>query len=218
MLADGKFTPARRCAEFRSRTAVWKHLQSFVSSLERALQPNRGYRLTRAIELPSEDISRVASARDASCAPVLLYRLTNSRLLAITDLPAGKADVCIAEHQSAGRGRRGREWLAPFGGGICLSLSWTFPEPPPQLGALSLAVGVALLRALGSHGASGVRLKWPNDVLVNERKLGGILCELRAEAGGPAYVVIGVGLNARLAEATRRALGESGVNAIDLTR
>jgi BirA family biotin operon repressor/biotin-[acetyl-CoA-carboxylase] ligase len=224
MLADGKFYSGEGLARSLgvSRTAVWKHLQSVGElGLELHKVPNRGYRLARAIELLSEDaISRRIPARARrklrSLQVLLQTDSTNSRLLAVTDLPAGRADVCLAEHQSAGRGRRGREWLAPFGGGICLSLSWTFPEPPPQLGALSLAVGVALLRALGSHGATGVRLKWPNDVLVKERKLGGILCELRAEAGGPAYVVIGVGLNAQLTEATRHALGEGGVNAIDL--
>jgi BirA family biotin operon repressor/biotin-[acetyl-CoA-carboxylase] ligase len=224
LLADGKFHSGERLARQLgvSRTAVWKHLQSVGElGLDLHKVPNRGYRLARPVELLSKElIARRLSARARGKLRTLTVLRhtdsTNSRLLAISDLPAGRADVCLAEHQSAGRGRRGRKWLAPFGGGICLSLSWTFSEPPRQLGALSLAVGVALLRALESRGAGSVRLKWPNDVLVSGRKLGGILCELRAEAGGPAYVVIGVGLNARLSEPARRAIAASGTDAIDL--
>jgi BirA family biotin operon repressor/biotin-[acetyl-CoA-carboxylase] ligase len=183
--------------------------------------PNRGYRLAQPIDLLSKEaiLRRIPAPtrRKLRTLEVLLQTdSTNARLLALSDLPAGKADVCIAEHQTAGRGRRGRVWLAPFGGGICLSLNWLFPEPPRQLSALSLAVGVALLRALESRGAENVQLKWPNDVLAEGRKLGGILCELRAEAAGPAYVAIGVGLNACLTDATRREIAASGVEAADL--
>lgn len=224
LLADGEFHSGERLARSLgvSRTAVWKHVQAVGKfGLELHKVPNRGYRLAQPIDLLSKAvITRGISARTRrklrSLEVMLHTESTNSRLLALTDLPGGKADVCIAEHQSAGRGRRGREWLAPFGGGICLSLSWSFPEPPRQLSALTLAVGVALLRALESSGVEGVRLKWPNDVLVNGRKLGGILCELRAEAGGPAYVVIGIGLNAHLTETARRAIAATGVEAIDL--
>lgn len=224
LLADGEFHSGERLARSLgvSRTAVWKHLQAVGAfGLELHKVPNRGYRLAQPIDLLSKAvIARHIPARTRRKLRSLEVKLhtesTNSRLLALTDLPGGKADVCIAEHQSAGRGRRGREWLAPFGGGICLSLSWSFPEPPRQLSALSLAVGVALRRALESSGTEGVRLKWPNDVLVNGRKLGGILCELRAEAAGPAYVVIGIGLNAHLTESARRAIAATGVEAIDL--
>jgi BirA family biotin operon repressor/biotin-[acetyl-CoA-carboxylase] ligase len=224
MLADGKFHSGERLARSLrvSRTAVWKHLHSVGElGLELHQVPNRGYRLAQPIDLLDESvISRRITARTRRklrSLQVLLHTdSTNSRLLAIDDLTPGQADVCIAEHQSAGRGRRGRPWLAPLGGGICLSLSWTFPEPPRQLSALSLAVGVALLRALGSRCAKPVQLKWPNDVLVDGRKLGGILCELRAEAGGPAYVVVGVGLNACLSETARRAIAAAGAQAVDL--
>lgn len=224
LLADGEFHSGERLARSLgvSRTAVWKHLQAVGEfGLELHKVPNRGYRLAQPIDLLNKEAItrciRAPTRRKLRSLEVLLQTdSTNTRLLAVNDLPAGKADVCIAEHQSAGRGRRGRVWLAPFGSGICLSLSWTFPEPPRQLSALSLAVGVALLRALESRGAENVRLKWPNDVLVDGRKLGGILCELRAEAAGPAYVAIGVGLNARLTAASRREIAATGVEAADL--
>ena len=116
---------------------------------------------------------------------------------------AGHAQVCVAEIQSAGRGRRGRTWLAPFGSGLCLSLAWSFEESPPTLSALSLAVGVAVTRALRRFGGDSVQLKWPNDLVWNARKLGGILIEMRGESSGPTRVVIGLGLNLRLPPTTR---------------
>lgn len=225
LLADGEFHSGEHLARSLgvSRTAVWKHLQGFGElGLELHKVQKRGYRLAQPIDLLDAAAIRGLVSSDnrrklRSLDVLLQTDSTNSRLLAKSDLPAGRADACVAEFQSAGRGRRGRDWIAPFGGGICLSLGWMFPEPPRQLSALSLAVGVAVLRALERFGARAIRLKWPNDVLVGNRKLGGILCELRAEAGGPAYAVIGVGLNGRLNALARRAIAATGVEAADLS-
>jgi BirA family transcriptional regulator, biotin operon repressor / biotin---[acetyl-CoA-carboxylase] ligase len=224
LLADGEFHSGEHLARSLgvSRTAVWKHLQGFGElGLELHKVQKRGYRLARPIDLlDAATIRRLVSPdqrRKLRSLDVLSQTdSTNSRLLAVSDLPAGRADVCVAEFQSAGRGRRGRDWIAPFGGAICLSLGWLFPESPRQLSALSLAVGVAVLRALERFDARDIGLKWPNDVLVAGRKVGGVLCELRAEAGGPAYVVIGVGLNVRLGALARRAIAATGVQAADL--
>lgn len=224
LLADGEFHSGERLARSLgvSRTAVWKHLQRFAAlGLELHRVPNRGYRLAQPIDLlDAAAIKRLVasgSRRKLRSLEVLGQTdSTNSRLLNVADLPSGKADVCLAEQQSAGRGRRGRTWVAPFGGGICLSLSWLFPEPPRQLSALSLVAGLSVRRAAHRFGARDIQLKWPNDVLVGSRKLGGILCELRAEAGGPAYVVIGIGINTRLSAAARREIASTGVEAADL--
>lgn len=225
LLADGEFHSGEHLARSLgvSRTAVWKHLQGFGElGLELHKVQKRGYRLAQPIDLlDAAAIRRRVSTdnrRKLRSLDVLQQTdSTNSRLLAVSDLRAGQAEACVAEFQSAGRGRRGRDWIAPFGGAICLSLGWLFPEPPRQLSALSLAVGVAVLRALERFDARDIRLKWPNDVLVGSRKLGGILCELRAEAGGPAHVVIGVGLNVRLSALARRAIAATGVQAADLS-
>lgn len=141
---------------------------------------------------------------------------TNDRLFAATDLPAGRFDACLAEFQTAGRGRRGRQWLAPLASGLCLSLNWNFREAPAALGALSLAAGVAILRALRQFGIAGLSLKWPNDVMHGGGKLGGILIDMRGDAAGPAYVVIGIGLNLRLPQELRAELRAEGVEAADL--
>ena len=136
---------------------------------------------------------------------------TNTRLLGLPAPPAGCADVCMSELQHSGRGRRGRRWIASFGDSIALSLAWTFGDAARASPALSLATGVAISRALAKAGARGIGLKWPNDIWFDDRKLGGVLIELRADAGGPAHVVIGVGLNASLSMGLRRMVEASGV-------
>jgi BirA family biotin operon repressor/biotin-[acetyl-CoA-carboxylase] ligase len=205
-----------------SRAAVWKQVRQLVSwGLEVDAMAGRGYRLTAPIDLLDE---RALLANLPGHARERLRRLiladeivsTNETLLAVADLAQGRADACLAEFQSQGRGRRGRRWVAPFGSGVCLSVSWCFAEAPPQLSALSLAAGVAVRRALGNLGVGDIQLKWPNDILWQGRKLGGILCELRAEAAGPAYVVVGIGLNVRLPPGARAAISATGIEAASI--
>ncbi|MGC8522337.1 MAG: biotin--[acetyl-CoA-carboxylase] ligase [Steroidobacteraceae bacterium] len=222
-LADGRFHSGEALAEALgvSRGAVWKAVRALrdLGATVHAV-PNRGYRLPQAGEpLAVEQIlSRLPEgARGAVRHLQTLWQTdsTNSVLLGRPNPPFGQSDVVLAEHQSAGRGRRGRAWLAPPGGAICLSLSWSFREVPPDLGALSLAVGVCVLRALRDTGLAA-QLKWPNDILVQRHKLGGILIELRAESAGPACVVIGIGLNAALGDALLRQIAALGLPATDL--
>ena len=124
--------------------------------------------------------------------------------------------MLLAEFQTAGRGRRGRQWFAPPGGSICLSLSWTFPQLPKDVGALSLAIGVCVVRALESLGVKSAGLKWPNDVFLADHKLGGVLIELRAESGGPACAVVGIGLNVALGTDLLEKIRALGLPATDL--
>lgn len=126
---------------------------------------------------------------------------TNSWLLNSPWSDPGRGRACLAEWQSAGRGRRGRSWQAPLGGGLCLSLGWHFPGLPPDPGCLSLACGLAVAQALEALGVVGVGLKWPNDLLWQDRKLGGLLVETRSSSSGGFYAVVGLGLNVRLGEA-----------------
>jgi BirA family biotin operon repressor/biotin-[acetyl-CoA-carboxylase] ligase len=224
LLADGRFHSGARLAQQLevSRTTVWKQVRELGDwGLETHSVPRRGYRLARALDLLDATTVRAELTPPAAAALRNLQVVdelasTNATLLSVTDLPPGRFDLCVAEFQTAGRGRRGRVWIAPYASGVCLSCSWSFRESPPQLSALSLAVGVAVLRALHGAGIVDAQLKWPNDVLLGGRKLGGILCELRAEAAGPAYVVIGVGLNVRLPPAARAAIGTAGLAVTDL--
>jgi BirA family transcriptional regulator, biotin operon repressor / biotin---[acetyl-CoA-carboxylase] ligase len=141
---------------------------------------------------------------------------TNTVLMERAHPPVGSAEAMLAEYQTAGRGRRGRAWLAPPGGSICLSFSWMFPEVPRDLGALGLVIGVCARESLQRLGAERVQLKWPNDLLIDDRKLGGILIELRAESAGPACVVIGIGLNVALGPSLLEKIAATGLTPTDL--
>lgn len=223
-LADGEFHSGEQLARSLgvSRTAVWKALRKLTElGLELHAVPKRGYRLAQSVELlDAAAIERAltpsARRRVRRAERFLSIPSTNTHLLEHADLVAGGTDFCVAEVQAAGRGRRGRTWNAPFGGSICLSMNWLFPDVPRQLSALSLAVGVGVLRALRATGARDIALKWPNDVMFEGRKLGGILIELSAEFSGPAYVVIGMGLNYRLTAGARRELHAAGIEAADV--
>jgi BirA family biotin operon repressor/biotin-[acetyl-CoA-carboxylase] ligase len=125
---------------------------------------------------------------------------TNEVLRRTTGAPNGT--VCLAEHQSRGRGRRGRRWLSPFASNLSLSLVWHYPGPLGQLGWLSLAIGVAAAECLESLGFADIRLKWPNDLIAADAKLGGILVEVDGLADGSLRVVCGLGINVCMDEST----------------
>ena len=119
---------------------------------------------------------------------------TNTTLLRRAEADGVAGRILTAEVQTAGRGRRGREWLSPFGRNLAVSIGVAVDRPPGELGALSLVVGVAVREALLEYGLTGIELKWPNDVLMEGRKLAGILIEL-ADVQRPAQAVIGIGVN-----------------------
>jgi len=129
---------------------------------------------------------------------------TNSELQRRAAQDPGEVLACVAERQQQGRGRRGRRWIQPPGGGIALSMLRRFDAPLADLAGLSLAAGVAVARALESCGAPALGLKWPNDIVHADRKLGGILVELGGAAGGPCHAIVGVGINCRLGAAVGR--------------
>ena len=133
---------------------------------------------------------------------------TSSVLLERAAVGAAHGSVLACEHQSAGRGRRGNPWFSARGGSIAFSLLWRFEARPAALSGLSLAAAVLVARALEREGAAGVRLKWPNDLLHGDAKLGGILVEVSGEARGPSAAVIGVGLNVRLDAEARARIGQ----------
>ncbi len=205
-----------------TRSAIWKGIRRLRElGTEIDAITHRGYRLA----LPSSPLATEgviaalapatrARLREGLCVPEI--DSTNTNLLKRAAPTPGHFDFLTAEYQSAGRGRRGRSWLAAPGGAICLSWSWCFDGLAGQLGALSLATGVAVLRALHSLGLDGARLKWPNDLTTARGKLGGILIEMRSEAAGPMHVVVGLGLNVVLGAAAREQIDQLGNSATDL--
>ncbi len=164
--------------------------------------PNKGFRLPYPVDLFDaavlmQSLPKWCHERIASCEVAGQVDSSNSRLLEQAPPEDGKVRVFLAEYQSAGRGRRGRNWLSPPASGICFSLAVAFDEPPENLAALPLALGVATRRALTKLGMEPVGIKWPNDLMAGG-KLAGILVELRKTTDERLHLVAGLGLNYRL--------------------
>lgn len=213
LLSDGNIHSGEEIGEALgvSRTAVWKQLQKLSDlGLSLLTVKGKGYQLPGGLELLEQE-KIMASLPDSSRS--LLKQLdvegsidsTNTR--AMTKAREGNAGgyACIAEHQLAGRGRHGRKWVSPYGRNIYLSMVWEFNQGAAVLEGLSLAVGVAIARAVnrltGEHKAiEQVQLKWPNDVYWQGKKLAGVLLEMAGEPSGHCQVVVGVGLNVAMLE------------------
>lgn len=142
---------------------------------------------------------------------------STSAWLANEPVPAdGRCHVAIADEQTAGRGRRDNRWASPKGAGLWLSLAWTFDKLPERMPGLTLAIGVALADALHALGAD-VRLKWPNDLIANDGKLGGILTEMQSQADRQRTAIVGVGINVDLPGELREGIeAERGARVTDL--
>ena len=224
LLSDGQFhSGTRLAADCRvSRNAIWKAVAALRAlGVSVHAVPNRGYRLPAASALlEREHIVRLlpsaiaAGLRTGQC----LWRTgsTNGDLLQRDAPPAGHFDFLTAEYQTAGRGRRAHLVRAAGRGDLPLDQLVLCIAAARYQRAESGHRGLCALRAMAQIGIIGPALKWPNDLVVGNAKLGGILIELRAEAGGPAYVVIGLGLNVALGDAVLRQVAASGTQAADL--
>ena len=210
LLADGEFHSGTELAEALgvSRSAICKQLKGLSElGLHHAAVSGKGYRLDRPLELLARDkISASLSGQNNALISTLeihdTLNSTNSYLVEHSHTNAPSGFVCFAEHQTAGKGRRGRQWVSPYGSNIYLSILWRFQQGGiASTAGLSLAIGVAVIRALKQHNINDVGLKWPNDIYSQGKKLGGILIEVSGEADGPCAAVIGLGLNLFLPEA-----------------
>jgi BirA family transcriptional regulator, biotin operon repressor / biotin---[acetyl-CoA-carboxylase] ligase len=217
LLADGEYRSGQDLAAALgvSRTAVWKQLNKLAElGLEIESVKGRGYRIPGGIDLLDEMSVRSALAPEAAS---LLRRLdlyetidsTSAEAMRQLEQGAGAGLVCTAEQQTAGRGRRGRQWVSPFAGNLYLSLVWEYHQGVAALEGLSLAVGVAVTRALKASGLPPVQLKWPNDVLYQGAKLGGILLEMIGDVAGTCQVVIGIGLNVAMPAAAAEQIDQA---------
>ncbi len=195
-----------------SRAAVWKKIEALRAlGVEIEGRAGSGYALARPIA--RLDAARIRAGLSATTRAAL----RDLRIEAVIDSTnaAQRADaaslasgsVLLAEAQTAGRGRRGRTWASPFAAGFLGSLFWRFERGLADLGGLSLAVGIALAEAWRAQGLD-VRVKWPNDLWIDGRKLAGLLVEAGGEFHGPSHAVVGLGLNIALPPAIRDALGQ----------
>jgi BirA family biotin operon repressor/biotin-[acetyl-CoA-carboxylase] ligase len=217
-LATGGFHSGEDLArDFQlSRASIFNVLkQAEAMGLRIHAVRGRGYRLPQPFEwldraIVLEHLSGAAGAYDIRV--VDSVDSTNSVLMSAALQGAADRTVLCAEHQSAGRGRRGRLWHAVPGGSLTFSVLCRFEGGVQSLAGLSLAVGLAIARAINRHSPHVARLKWPNDILVHYRKLAGILVEVQGDIDGAAFAVVGVGLNVRLSDGQRDAVDQAVVD------
>ncbi len=197
-LSDGRRHSGAGLAESLgiTRAAVWKQIEALRGlGLNISGAAGGGYQLDGPLRFL--DAGRIRSAMP-DCAPVLETRfVVDSTNRELADLRAAGSDcqVLIAEGQRAGRGRRGRSWLSPPGRGIYCSVAWSFESGLTGLGALSLVTGLSAADCLAEAGLDSVRVKWPNDLVVDGAKLGGCLVEIGGSAEGPCRAIVGLGIN-----------------------
>ncbi|WP_314917681.1 bifunctional biotin--[acetyl-CoA-carboxylase] ligase/biotin operon repressor BirA [Pseudomonas helleri] len=199
LLKDGRFHSGQAlgAALGISRSAVWKQLQRLEADLNLSIHKvrGRGYQLAAPLELLERE--QLAD----SPYPVFIHEsLDSTNAEALREISGGAQApfVILAEQQSAGRGRRGRKWISPFAENIYYSLVLRIDGGMRQLEGLSLIVGLAVLSSLREFGSCDAGLKWPNDVLVGNKKIAGILLELVGDPADVCHVVIGIGINVNM--------------------
>ena len=199
LLKDGRFHSGQAlgAALGVSRSAVWKQLQHLEADLNLSIHKvrGRGYQLATPLELLEQE------QLDSSPWPVLIHHSldsTNAEAVRAIDRGAAAPFVVTAERQTAGRGRRGRKWVSPFAENIYYSLVLRMDGGMRQREGLSLVVGLAVLSALRGVGITDAGLKWPNDVLVGNKKIAGILLELVGDPADVCHVVLGIGINVNM--------------------
>lgn len=213
ILADGEFYSGEYLGEMMgmSRAAINKHIQTIREwGVDVFTVTGKGYSLPAPMQLlDAEKIRLLVDGGNLAVLPVI--DSTNQYLLDRLDtLLSG--DACIAEYQQAGRGRRGRQWVSPFGANLYMSLYWRLEQGPAAAVGVSLVIGIIMAEVLHSLGAEGVRVKWPNDLYLQDRKLAGILVELNGRTGDAAHLVIGAGINLRMRESNSDAINQGWIN------
>ncbi|MEB6338236.1 bifunctional biotin--[acetyl-CoA-carboxylase] ligase/biotin operon repressor BirA [Serratia rhizosphaerae] len=213
MLADGDFHSGEQLGEYlgMSRAAVNKHIQTVREwGVDVFTVPGKGYSLPAPIQLlEAQRITALLDEKQVTVLPVV--DSTNQYLLdRIGTLQSG--DACVAEYQQAGRGRRGRQWVSPFGANLYLSMFWRLEQGPAAAIGLSLVIGIVMTEVLQRLGAEKVRVKWPNDLYLNDRKLAGILVELTGKTGDAAQIVIGAGINLAMRDTQSDSINQGWIN------
>ncbi|WP_337039145.1 MULTISPECIES: bifunctional biotin--[acetyl-CoA-carboxylase] ligase/biotin operon repressor BirA [Pseudescherichia] len=213
ILADGEFHSGEQLGERlgMSRAAINKHIQTLRDwGVDVFTVPGKGYSLPEPIQLLSQNfISSQINQGQVAVLPVI--DSTNQYLLdRIGTLQSG--DACVAEYQQAGRGRRGRKWFSPFGANLYLSMYWRLEQGPAAAIGLSLVIGIVMAEVLRDLGASQVRVKWPNDLYLQDRKLAGILVELTGKTGDAAQIVIGAGINLAMRKVESDVINQGWIN------
>ena len=202
MLSDGKFHSGEHLADCLdvSRTAVWKFINKLQGwQIEIYAVRGKGYKIPGGLTLiDSEYLSNEIKQKAKLFSHIEVLPTvdsTSSYLTRSWQKDPGVGRICVSEHQTCGRGRKGRKWVSPFGSNLYFSLGLNLPLGLSALGGLSLAVGIGLTKLLNRHTIEKVSLKWPNDLLVNQSKLAGILVEVSGDSNDNSFLNIGIGIN-----------------------
>ena len=214
ILSDGEIYSGQELADRMgvSRTAIWKQISKIRDkNLQVISIRGKGYQLINPVELLDKD-NIIADLTPATLKQLnslqIFYQTSSTNELLMEQMlnEPIQANVVLAEYQTRGVGRRGKHWLSGLTSGLCLSIGWHFDQIPKTFTALSLATGVVLAKSIRQIANSNIQLKWPNDLIYNNSKLGGILIESRGQHAGVADVVIGIGINFNLPELISDAL------------
>ena len=214
-LADGQFHSGQSLADIAgiSRSAIWKHLKVIEQQgITIEAVSGKGYCLQTPVQLLDEKI--ILSWLPATAAQSLqkleiLFETSSTNQYLLDKLSANTsihAHTVLAEFQIAGRGRGQNQWISAPASSLCLSLGWRFNSMPADLTALPLATGVVIAECLQQRGYSMAGLKWPNDIVVKNAKLGGILIESRSQIAGTCDIVLGIGINIDLPQSLRQGI------------
>lgn len=202
ILSDGEFHSGEFLANSLgvSRTAIWKLINKLQEwQIDVTAIRGKGYQIPDGLTLLDKNfISREIKEKAVLFSKINVLPTvdsTSSFLTRAWQAEPGNGRICIAEHQTQGRGRKGRKWFSPFGSNLYFSLGLNLPIGLSALGGLSLAVGIGLTKLLNRHTNQKVSLKWPNDLLVNQRKLAGILVEASGDSNDSSFLNIGIGIN-----------------------
>ncbi|WP_299798819.1 bifunctional biotin--[acetyl-CoA-carboxylase] ligase/biotin operon repressor BirA [uncultured Shewanella sp.] len=198
-----------------SRAAIGKHIASLEEyGIEVFSVKGKGYKLASKISLIDE--SRLKNEINHRCFYFDEIPSTNAFFLKnVEDLNSG--DICVAEYQSAGRGRRGRSWVSPYGCHLYCSMYWNLSQGMAKAAGLSLVVACSLVKVLESFGVEGVGVKWPNDIYLNDKKLAGVLIEMSGQADGHCHLVIGIGINISMSKGQGEKIDQPWSDLSDLT-
>ena len=223
LLADGGFHSGtdlgRRLGI--SRAAVWKGIKTLCAlGLDIHRVSGRGYKLAAPVApLDAKAIQAVLAEKAVSLPGTLtiLEETDSTNRYFLKQAPTlASGSACIAEVQTQGRGRRGRSWQATPYRNLVMSFAWRFDAGPSLVAGLSLAAGLAVLRALNEYGVPDLSLKWPNDVLARGRKIAGLLADVQGEAAGPCLVILGIGINAHMESAEAERIDQPWIDARSL--
>ena len=220
VLADGRFHSGEALAkQFKvTRATIWNAVQHAENlGIEIFSVRGRGYKLPFAINLLDKNaVLKAIGEQRAWFTLEVLDEVASTNTYLMQHKHAAHA-TCVAAHvQTHGKGRRGRTWVSQLGASLTFSLLWRFQCGAAALSGLSLCVGVALIRALGDFDVNSAQLKWPNDVLIEGKKLAGILIELQGDLEGPSVAVIGVGINLNLPKNVLESIDQPAIDLVSV--